>query len=357
MVQFIAKTPLYDVFGVLNTWWLEVQPYLQPFDAFMKKSGFGDPHDAFGALVDNFVYEGQTYAFPIRAGCGILFYRKDWFRQAGVSPPKDLDELLQVARKITKDTNGDGKTDRFGMSLKLESDAWTIETFSDFFMPNGGWYLTEDLTQASPSLRGPAATKAMETMKSLWEEKLIPDPFGWTYHDVVSAFQTGHLGMADEQGPRVLFIEDPAASEAAGKMGYAELPSSSLGSHRPATYGWAWGFAINSQSDVEKQEAAYKFIEYMARLDNQKIMAMEYANGPTIQSIFDDPDYLAVNPAAAAIKATFRKGTRVTTPVAQAKEIQVIIHEEIQAMMFGEISIQQASSNIYDRINKAMKVK
>lgn len=355
MLQFITKTPIYDVFSVLNTWAQEVIAYLEPMNELMEKYNFGDVHKVFGGLIDDYIDDGKILALPLRAGTMLLFYRNDWMLDAGLQPPRSLEEIVQVARKLTRDIDGDGKIDRYGMALKLESKSWTIETFSDFFMPHGGWFLTEDLTEASPSLKGPAAKKTFEMMRTLWAEQLIPDPLGWTYHDAVAAFQTGRLGLADASSVRAALIEDPNVSEAAGKMGYAELPRAQLGSHKPSVYAWSWGFAINADSDPAKKEAAYRFVTYMAQHDNQKWMALNRANGPTVLSVLEDPDYLRLNPASAAIMSTYQKGTRVHTPVPQAADIQQVVHEEIQAMMVGYITIEETCQNIYDRINQIMR--
>lgn len=355
----ITKTAVHDVYSILNLWSLDLLPYMEPLEPYMRKYGPFPPEDIaknWGPLVQDYWYKGQLVAFPMRSGTTILYYRSDWMKEAGLGVPNTHEEMLQAARKLTRDTNGDGKIDRYGMHLKMQSANWSIETFAAHFMPFGGRFLTEDLTEASPTLKGPVAEKAMQLMKSLWDEKLTPDPLNWTYSDMVAAFQTGRLAMADESSQRALLIEDPSVSVSAGKMGYSMLyPKAPKGPNPPTVFASMWGFGISRYSEPAKKEAAYHLLEYMSRYDVQKRMALENANGPCWLTLFRDPDFLRVNPAAPAILDTYTRGTGIFTPVPQAGDITLALHEEFQAMITGRITIKKAAQNMYDRVMQLLK--
>jgi len=46
-----------------------------------------------------------------------LLYRADWFEEEGIAPPETWDEFMDAARRLTKDTNGDGIIDRWGFGM------------------------------------------------------------------------------------------------------------------------------------------------------------------------------------------------------------------------------------------------
>ena len=58
-------------------------------------------------------YYGLVHA----AGTSLLIYRKDLVKQKDIQPPKTWDDLLKIAEQLTMDTNGDGKTDIYGMTI------------------------------------------------------------------------------------------------------------------------------------------------------------------------------------------------------------------------------------------------
>src|SRR5690606_29147529 len=46
-----------------------------------------------------------------------LLYRTDLFEEAGLTPPETWDEFIEVAKKLTVDTDGDGSIDRWGFAM------------------------------------------------------------------------------------------------------------------------------------------------------------------------------------------------------------------------------------------------
>ena len=58
-------------------------------------------------------YYGLVHA----AGTSLLVYRKDLAQKKGLKGPKTWDDLLNLAKELTMDTNGDGKTDIYGMTI------------------------------------------------------------------------------------------------------------------------------------------------------------------------------------------------------------------------------------------------
>ena len=62
--------------------------------------------------------QGDLYGFPFRWGDGALFYNKKLFDEAGLEYPNEnwtYDDVLAAAQKLTKDTDGDGEPDQWGL--------------------------------------------------------------------------------------------------------------------------------------------------------------------------------------------------------------------------------------------------
>ncbi|WP_406248679.1 ABC transporter substrate-binding protein [Microbacterium sp. M] len=92
--------------------------------------------------------QGAIYAMPKDIGPFSFGYNKTMFEAAGVPlPDKDkpytLDEFVDVAKKLTLDTNGDGTLDQWGTGLNVQ---WNLQPF---VWSNGGDWLNEDRTEVT----------------------------------------------------------------------------------------------------------------------------------------------------------------------------------------------------------------
>jgi multiple sugar transport system substrate-binding protein len=75
--------------------------------------------------------DGGIYAFPWKTNPEMLMYNVDLFKAAGLSPPRTHSELLTAFRRLTRDTDGDGRLDRWGLWAPLKI-TW-FERFYDFY--------------------------------------------------------------------------------------------------------------------------------------------------------------------------------------------------------------------------------
>jgi multiple sugar transport system substrate-binding protein len=75
--------------------------------------------------------DGGIYAFPWKTNPMMLMYNVDLFKSAGVAPPRNHSELLDASKRLTRDTNGDGRDDHWGFWATLKT-TW-YERFYDFY--------------------------------------------------------------------------------------------------------------------------------------------------------------------------------------------------------------------------------
>jgi multiple sugar transport system substrate-binding protein len=101
-----AGTPP-DVFFLWRTAYmgaLAANGAVRPLDDYLARSGLREEDFVQGAL-DQCRYRGKLYAVPFLIDASALFWNKDVFAQAGVDPnrpPRTLEELLDLAVKLTK---------------------------------------------------------------------------------------------------------------------------------------------------------------------------------------------------------------------------------------------------------------
>ncbi|MBV7338881.1 extracellular solute-binding protein [Chloroflexi bacterium TSY] len=95
-------------------------------------------------LWDAATWDGKVTMGPKDFQAWVLYYNTDLFEEAGLEPPTNWQELEETAAALTQDTDGDGKTDIFGI------DIWSggVNTFLSFLYNAGGAFLDDSQTEA-----------------------------------------------------------------------------------------------------------------------------------------------------------------------------------------------------------------
>jgi multiple sugar transport system substrate-binding protein len=121
------------------------------------------PDQWYAPLIPSTMKDGKTYFIRHQVEVRVLMYRQDLFESAGLSgPPKDWDELVEFAKKLTVDKDGDGNIDQWGYAFSASPTGETIlETFGSFLNMAGGKLWNDDGTAAFNSPEGEAALQFM----------------------------------------------------------------------------------------------------------------------------------------------------------------------------------------------------
>ena len=141
-------------------------------------------------------FQGTQYALPLDTHPIGLYYNTKLFQQAGIvdaqgraKPPTDLTEFLADAKKLTKDTSGQGRPDQWGFVITNQHSNWL--TFAHQF---GGDLLTPD--GRAGAMASPACLAATKLLCDLvYKYKIAPKPEGV---DPWLAFRQGKAAMAME---------------------------------------------------------------------------------------------------------------------------------------------------------------
>lgn len=110
-----------DVFylDALEAPFLMSQNVLEPLDGYIKPEF--ELTDFEPTLLDTFKYKATIYGLPKDYSTLALFYNKQAFANAGLeNPPQTWEELRAYAKKLTIDTNKDGRIDQYGFGENPE---------------------------------------------------------------------------------------------------------------------------------------------------------------------------------------------------------------------------------------------
>lgn len=266
-----------------------------------------------GQLDDNAVKDfttrdGLVFGLPRDLNVIALFYNKDMFDAAGIAYPDDTwtwDKLIEVGKQLTKDTDGDGTVDQWGIYTETTDmeNAW-----SSFVWQAGGDILTEDGTKSA--LDRPESAAGIQFLQDLiWKEKVVPDPA--IFAETGDAFEQQVAAM-EINGSWLV-----PTHEAAGiNLGIAPLPAGPAGK---ATSVNPTGAVVYAKTDAP--EASWLLAKYLASPEAQeKIMALK-ASVPVNKEIlatsypasFDGAQVFADSLAFAHLKPAFVGYNEFTT--------------------------------------------
>ena len=192
---------------------------LQPVNDVIDRIG----RDRFGQdAIDAFTDGGDQYAIPHQGTSTVFWHRTDLAQQAGLAPPTTWDELLNFAKTLTVDTNGDGQIDQWGTSVPFGRNSMTNQWFFCLLRQNGANIVDPDLKVA---LDSPKTIEAIEFMRELVQYS-PPGGGNFSFAEMVSNFVTGKSASTYYMGRIVQTVED-TAPELSGKFDASMMPRAS----------------------------------------------------------------------------------------------------------------------------------
>ena len=116
-------------------------------------------------MLDAMTIDGKIWGFPYIGGAFVYGYRKDIFEKEGLEPPKTWDEMLVIARKLTRDG-------MYGFAFPAGPSYDTFGIFCSFLSGAGGELMVGDKVVVN----GPQAVEALQVMVDLRNRyKVVPE--------------------------------------------------------------------------------------------------------------------------------------------------------------------------------------
>jgi multiple sugar transport system substrate-binding protein len=215
--------------------------------------------------------DGQHMGIPLDIHTLGMYYNKTLFRKAGIvdangepKPPTNREEFVDALRKLTRDENGDGKPDTYGLAFTwLRTNCYTL------IRQWGGDILTRDGKQVI--LDQPEAVAAMQFAVDMIErEKVIMAPENLsTFGGAFIGFRQGKLGIVFEG----IYMLPELQRQKDLDFGAAPVPQ--IGPHKAA---WASSHVLCLRTDLKDREldAAKRFVKFLS--DN----SLDWAEGGQI---------------------------------------------------------------------------
>ncbi len=282
-------------------------------------------------------WKGKLYRLPWGNDTEIFFYRTDFFEEAGVEPPKTWDELVEVAKKLTKEP------DRYGIALSGSKGGQLGNDIQHWTNQAGG---------AINKLDDPGSREAIIFYKDLFAKHKVAQPS--TPQDDYGAVFQGWLnnkyamwwcwdGFLGAMRTNQDFWKGQVA---------AFLPP--MGPKNAQTITGTWGWAISAYS--EKKDLAKLWVEFTARPEVMKLQILR-GRVPARVSLWSDPEVQDLAPSSVYLEQLAKAGdlvkARPITPSIQ--EIYDAAEENIHAYLTDQVDVDTAIANAMAKIKPILE--
>ncbi len=219
--------------------------------------------------------DDKAYAMPWDSGPVAMFYRRDYYENAGVDPEtiETWDDFIEAGKAIAEANDNVVMT-----NADLNGDT---EWFRMISNEQGCGYFSQD--GSAITVNQPACVEALDVVKSMvdegimtaanWDEKIQNNTAGTVASQMYGGWYEGTVRSA--------------SPDLAGKWGVYTMPSMTADGAHAANLGGS-SLAIPSNSD--NKEAAWAYVNYtLGTNEGQVTMLKEYGLVPSLLSALDDP--------------------------------------------------------------------
>lgn len=241
----MAAGELPDVLSLVKTTQADLPNFYEPLDDL----GLNDRI----YFKDFYVYEGKNYGISQQIAINGLVYNKKVFKEAGLTPPKTLDELFQICEKL--------KAKGIVPMSTAFKDAWTLQYWTDpaeFIYGNTQLRNDKVNTDAPYTLDGPYG-QGLGIIKQLYDKGYLEkDVYSASWDQTQKDLANGKSAMMYIGNWMFAYLINNGLS--LEEIGFVPLPYDNSGTYKGMMRD-DWNYAVSKNS--KNKPAAKAFIKFM----------------------------------------------------------------------------------------------
>lgn len=336
-----TKSDAYTIYNLDVVWtsefaaqgWIEQLPKDQfPLDRYLKP------------VIKTAEYFNKLYAAPYASDGGLLYYRTDLLKKAGIdNPPTTWAEMKADCKKMLV---GQPKMSCYGGQFD-KYEGLTVN-FSEAVNSAGGEVVGAN---GKPNVDTPAAKKGLDFLVDGFKDGTIPkDALTWKEEESRRGFEAGKVAFLRNWPYCYALMADKkdAANKVAGKYGVAPLPGldgpgkSSLGGHNLAISKYA-----------KNKATALKFIKWFTSEKNERVWLTKNSQAPVYASLYDDPKLQKQFPYLATLKKSI-ENAEPRPAIVHYGDATSQIEEQAYAAISGNKPSDKALSDLQAALTKTV---
>ena len=312
---------------------------LEPLDEYLAKSEKISRDDYFPAMLETFTYNGKLYGLPKDASATLMFYNVDMFKKYGLEKPRadwTWEDLVNSAKAMTHDTNGDGRVDQWG----LTSPRWW-----ELVWQFGGRILDENAARCM--LLEPKALAGLEFWAALRNKYgVTPSPEALSDIGDSRLFSLGKVGMFFGIYPWVSSLR----KECDFRWDIALVPRGPSG--RAVT---AFGSAMAVTCQSRNKTAAFEWVRWMTQRTG--MIYLTSVENPSCLNLAKSRDFLDSLGLPSTKEVAVEALEYVRPPMRHPRhdEIMDALDAELYKAQLGTITIRQALENAVPKVNRILQ--
>ncbi|MDQ0676887.1 multiple sugar transport system substrate-binding protein [Arthrobacter pascens] len=289
--------------------------------------------------------DGKLYLTPATSLADVIYYRSDFFKNAGLSAPASWDDFYAAADKLT-----DKSTGKFGYTLRGGNGFFS--QFVQMVYPQAGvdTFFRED---GASTLNDPAVVAAAEDYVDLYGKDTAESDLTADFKTMVAQFGAGGAAMLSHSiGSYPTHVAALGAEKVAAVAPFPSKSGKSVLSGRMTT-----GFAMFEAS--KHKEAAWKFLEYTMSVEGNSFWAQKSGYLPGNLEVAKEP-WVTENPAMlTSIKAVENKDAVVLEQPFYLPEFNSITTTEMlpewQRVLQKQLSVKEFLTQSAEKLTKAQQ--
>ena len=250
-------------------------------DGFADLSDIVNEDDFLDVKIGEVSANGKIVGFPWDAGPVALFYRRDYFEQAGVNAEdiKTWDDFIEAGKKITETcTTPSGEPVKMLPIAPNGSNFWKL-----ILTENGGSFFD---AEGNTIVNSPEALEAMEMAKKIYDAGIAQNYSDWAEYEGVVVNE--NVATIPEAVWMIGTIKDKGPDQS-GKWGVIDLPAFPGKDPAGSTNGGA-NLVIPSTSpnlDIAKEFVEFALTDQQLQVDG----FVNYGLFPSYIPVYDDPTF------------------------------------------------------------------
>ncbi|MDI7247483.1 MAG: sugar ABC transporter substrate-binding protein [Bacillota bacterium] len=305
--------------------------------------------DIYPQLLSAFQADGHQYALPKDFTTVVVYYNEDMFRDAGLKMPNEYaregqwtwDTLLKVAKALTKDVDGDGKVDQFGVAPETWGGFWNFWVWQA-----GGREFNDAITEST--INSPQAREGLQFLSDLWNKyHVAPTPAQKTSMQAYQMFQNGKVGM-------VMYGRWMVATYRQVKSFRWDIAPLPAGKEK-ATPIFSSGWAI--ARNAKHPDKAWELLRYLCGAEGQRAIAELGVGVPVSKTIAESDMFIqpGMPPKHASVFMESLEFGRFLPFFEQYGKADSITNKELDRLWIGQSSAEEVTNAIKNQVDAILK--
>jgi len=331
----LLATALYDLINA---------DYIVPLDDYVTSVEDSQAYlaDFLPAFMENSHYDGKLWSIPFQRSAVVMYYNADMFADAGLVPPTSWQSWAEAAQALT---TTDGDTTNWGLQFP---SGWPYWLFQPLAIGAGQNILEDDCTVVFDD---PAVIEAVQFYMDLSAVYgAMPAGVQAVWGTATTDFASGTSAMIVHSSGSLTGILEQADFE----VGVMPIPGKEEGTYASVPGGG--NFYIMKGAPQEKQDAAWKFVEFLSRPEYVADYSINTGYVAARASAYDTEamkTYAAGVPQALDTRDALQfAGTELS--IQNLGQVRGIFHDYLQRAYNGDMTAAEAMAAAQSEAEAAM---